>query len=136
MAGGGTKIARTRTSLPGSCNLVDTLDVNSYVHDVEVEVADENLDQFISKWFGSPYAENSAPWEVILIRTPPKDETVVVYRVSHSLSDGYNMINLLDVLTGNKAPYLVKDFDDSWLDKVQWKIIWKIIVARHLSSTG
>lgn len=47
-----------------------------------------------------------------------KFETVVLLKMHHCLTDGYGFIHIVDKLTGNEAPYLVEEEEESLFQKV------------------
>lgn len=121
------------------------LDIDKHVGIRELGAGD-NLEQFIVKWMVEEKFGRGKPlWEIVLIYLPVEPEvslekqndndklinnngeeakkekgfeTVVLFKLHHCLTDGYGFIHMVDKLTGNEAPYLVQEEEESVFQKV------------------
>jgi hypothetical protein len=56
--------------------------------------------EFICFWLSSAFESSLAPWELILFKE--KESTMVAFRAHQALTGRYTVIDILDILTGNK----------------------------------
>jgi len=96
----------------------------------------ESLELLMENWMEKNYVEFSPAWELMvipiyannnatdesLIEGETVQETVIAFKIHHVFADGYSLLHMLDALTGNKSPYLVKESNES---------VWKSV--SHIS---
>lgn len=73
----------------------------------------QTLEDLISKWILTKYKTNSPCWEIMLVPLRAINQTALAMKIHHAFADGYSVLYILDKLTQNTSPYLVKDFTDS-----------------------
>lgn len=76
------------------------------------------LEDLLSEWILEKYKENSPCWEIIIIPMRATNQTAFAIKMHHAIADGYSLLYILDQLTDNTSPYLVKDFDDTFGQRV------------------
>ena len=97
---------------------VTSLDINHQIYECKIK-NNESLEDFACKWLANGFKENTPMWKMTLITdTGTVNENVILFKLNHSCGDGYNLVHVLDTLTDNTSPYLVKDFEESLWDKV------------------
>lgn len=121
--GGGPKYEKLRASLVNFGGHIfrksipmEEIDIKRLIY-VRALCPGESLEQFVDNWMDTRYDENCPAWEVVLIPSKDKDKdgTIVGFKVHHAFVDGYSLLHLLDVLTGSKAPYIVRERKESLL---------------------
>lgn len=63
------------------------------------------------------YKKEKPCWEIILINSPVRQ--FLAFKIHHAQADGYSVLHILDRLTANSSPYLVKDFRESPLQRLK-----------------
>jgi len=102
---------------------VDKLDLEKHITAKVLEPG-VDINAFIAKWFlEEKFNEKSPLWEIIIHNLPltcntEEHETIFLFKCHHCLCDGYSFIHIVDKLTGNSSPYLVKEECDSFYQKV------------------
>jgi hypothetical protein len=77
---------------------------------------ERDLDYFVGKWLSTNDYGEGPHWKILVIKF--KNESVLLFKIDHGLCDGYTFIHLVSMLSGVKAPYIVKDEKISIFRKV------------------
>lgn len=98
---------------------IDQININEliYVRNIN-EQRGQVLEELISDWILEKYKENSPCWEIIIIPMKNTNQTAIAIKLHHTLADGYSLVYILDKLTENTSPYLVKGDNDGWGQRV------------------
>jgi hypothetical protein len=92
----------------------------------------ENFSDFVFKFFQAPFVEGEPLWNLCLlpgidIKNSQKIRndsiTTLLFRLHHSMGDGYSLIYLFDKFTNTSAPILASDSRESICNKVKLHII-------------
>jgi hypothetical protein len=116
----------------------DSIDLNSLIFERKLEPG-ETLESLMESWMEKSYAKFSPAWELMVIPVTASNnnglfsatndaqvqddliqETVIAFKIHHVFADGYSLLHMLDILTGNRSPYLVKEANESF-----WKMVCK-----------
>jgi len=76
------------------------------------------LEEVVAEWLLEKYSKDSPCWELILVPLESANETAVAFKIHHAFADGYSVLHILDKLTENQSPYLVKDFESNCIQQV------------------
>lgn len=79
------------------------------------------LESFAAAWMITNTYERKRPvWQIAILHLGDEGtmETGIVAKFSHSLVDGYSFVHMVGKLTDNPAPYLVKDKELTWKERV------------------
>lgn len=92
---------------------VSKIDLNLHIREVR-SVQGEGFNATLNRLWNdmTSMQENwatSPPWEILVcndIQGVPG--SMIVIKIHHALADGYSMVSIIDQLTGNRSPYIVK----------------------------
>lgn len=96
------------------------LDLSQTIVDVQLD-ENELLEDFLVRWMLIGYPEKRSRWQVVLVSLS-ENVTALAFKMDHNLIDVYSFVHILDKLTGSKAPYLVKDFQESFWGQMKQMI--------------
>lgn len=94
---------------------IQTLRLTEHIKEATLEKS-MSLERFLADWLLNGYPENRPCWELVLVtgHSEAFGETfAMAFKIHHALADGYSLLHILDKLSSNTSPYLVKDFPES-----------------------
>ena len=80
---------------------INVRDHFSYKHSLE----GEDLNVYLATWFQTPFEKNKPLWNGVIISVEASDKsnlensTVVAFKASHALVDGYSLVHMLEKMT-------------------------------------
>jgi hypothetical protein len=66
--------------------------------------SDEDINKLVEKVFRRKFPKNSPIWDVNIFRNYPGSNTIIIFRTSHALMDGYSFTKLVFPLAGQELP--------------------------------
>jgi hypothetical protein len=94
------------------------IDIQELIHEGDLKQG-EFLEDLLSTWILSKYHKNSPSWEMLMVPLKATSQTAIAFKIHHAFADGYSLLHIFDRLTDNTSPYLVKDFNDTLVQKVE-----------------
>lgn len=87
-----------------------------------------SVERFLAEWMTTGYKKNTPCWEMILISL--ESYQYLAFKIHHAQADGYSLLHILDRLTSNTSPYLVKDFQEGPLVRLKQLLEGPMNLAR------
>jgi len=84
--------------------------------------------EVMGNWFQAEFKEGYPLWQILLLKDEENHQTFVGIKAHHVLMDGYSFVHMLDKLTGNASPCLVKDDEESSGNSREK--LWKEVCSR------
>lgn len=107
--------------------------------DLNLVEDEDKFEEWIARWMATnDYAPEMAAWEGIILHGREKNESILLLKMDHALTDGYTWGHLASMLAGmgDKMPYLVRDHDKeiSWLRKSQIFLAFPSVSTKDVFS--
>jgi hypothetical protein len=87
-----------------------------------------NYKEVIAKWFQTQFKEGLPLWQVLYLVDIEENQSFLAVKAHHGLMDGYSLVHVLDKLTGNSSPCLVKENEG---DGTLWKEVSHVLNFLH-----
>jgi len=100
------------------------LNIKSHIYEHHLNGQD-SIESFVANWmFKKKFRPKTPLWELVLVQLSfdksklEEYETLLLFKIHHCLADGYSFVHIVDTLTGNSSPYMVKEYEEDFLSKV------------------
>ncbi|CAL8149345.1 unnamed protein product [Orchesella dallaii] len=115
---------------------VESIDLNFHIREFKLENG-TTVEKFVGPWMVSNHIIDSESgierpsWEIKIIpdaRFKNDDEnicegrTAIVFKLHHGICDGYTIVHLAGKLAGQEAPYLFREVEPKFLEKVKYTL--------------